>query len=202
MDFIFGDPYTAEPVVRGVHMSGPVDGSLAKHSNNNEQLFMHGDKAPGLPQHPFFQLQRTRVFVRTSLPHLLGNCLVEFLHSRLSVPTAPLKVRCAKFTAKADVCHVDNTCQVEGECTVKLRVYWVSDDLFVVELQRRAGDAVACAGIFRELTEHLDECQHASQFSLEADEQQDAALPQVDSAWNAGWLAQGDPWEAPVGWVA
>merc|ERR1740121_546787 len=158
-----GEPYPAELATRGVAMSWSMDAAGQKTEQHaEEQQFIQGDEAPSLPQHPFFKLVATCLYVRTASPYILGNCLLSFLRMRLATPA--LKLRRAKFTAKADLRHSD------GNCTVKLRVYCVSDDMFVVELQRRAGDAVACAGIFRELTEHLDEQQFICGFIVETDD--------------------------------
>lgn len=113
--------------------------------------FAPGDLPPCLPQDPLFQLATTCLYIRTAAVHQLGNRLLGFLRDRLAAPG--LKLRRAKFTAKAEVCHQF------GDCTVKVRVYSVAAGLFAVELQRRAGDVVAFTSTFRQLAEHLEDYQ-------------------------------------------
>merc|ERR1711933_568244 len=83
-----------------------------------------------------------------SRAHTLGNDMLSFLRSKAAL----VKLRRGKFTLKADVL-------VEGMlCTLKLRVYKVSEQSLAVEMQRRAGDVVTFAVVFGMLVQHLKQC--------------------------------------------
>lgn len=125
------------------------------HTQEAEHVISEGhassDEAPVVPRDPYFHLLPTSLLVSCASSQKLFNLLVRFL-SEMSPES--LKKSCKKFTAKAEVVH-------KGElCTVKIRVYKSSDGVFVVELQRRMGDAVAFMSIFRMLIQCLENKTH------------------------------------------
>jgi len=128
----------------------------ARHSG-----FTREHEAPPLPLDPLFTLEITTVRVCAVDAYLLGEMLVDFLHTAATVLS--LKVKHIKYSIKADVLH-------DGQpCCVKLRVFAQPASAaerstgvaggppteLAVEAQRRAGDAVAFMGLFRKLAEHL-----------------------------------------------
>jgi len=142
-DYAFYNPFGESGKQLNSGWSTPVE----------ETEFLRGDEAPELPQDPFFQLVATTHHVKEREAHLLGNSLLRFLRDELSAP--PVKLRRAKFTVKVEVEH--RFTSWTSACTVKLRVYRVAEGLLAVEFQRRAGDCVAFAEIFRKLTQYLAE---------------------------------------------
>lgn len=128
---------------------GASEPSHAPAAADSLPCFAPGDMPPSLPQDPYFQLPPTCLFVRAPLASHLGNDLCSFLQDELHATS--VKLRTAKFTAKAAVfCG-------ETPCTVKMRVYQLGCGVLVVELQRRQGDALAFAKIFRLLSHHLEQ---------------------------------------------
>jgi len=152
----FGDPYgEVERVTRSV-LSVPSMGSLAYRGVDPEcykvvdliaeSSFASADAPPPLPQHAFFQLASTTLYLKRVPSHKLGNCLLSFLRDQAALG---VKVRRGKFTLKAEVL-------VNGSpCTVKLRVYAMRDGCLSVEVQRRTGDAVTFAVVYGMLVQHL-----------------------------------------------
>lgn len=139
------------PLLEEYAYYSPVSGEgfineLAASGDALEQEFASGDYPPDLPRHPFFQLAVTTLHVQAAPEDCfqLGNHLLSFL--RIELSAAAVKVCRAKFTAKAEVLQ---------QCTVKLRVYRVANDVLAVELQRRSGDALAFAEVFGRLTQYL-----------------------------------------------
>lgn len=126
---------------------------------SEEYVFLQGDDARDLPQDPFFQLLATTLFVKAAAAHQLGNTCLSFLRDVLSAPA--VKLRRAKFTAKAELLHrwieLSSGLSQASACTVKLRAYRVADGLLAVELQRREGDCVAFMNIFQVFTQYLKE---------------------------------------------
>jgi len=127
------------------------------HGADKESEFLSGDEAPCLPGDPFFQLLVTTLHVRAAKAYHVGNTILCFLREELSVTT--MKLRRAKFTAKAEVLfRWDGPLGFShaSACTVKWRMYRVADVLFAVEVQRRTGDCVAFAGVFRKFTKYVE----------------------------------------------
>lgn len=113
------------------------------------QEFLPDDEPPVLPQNPFFQLVATTLHIAPKHSFELGNHLLSFLRDELKISAEAVKFRRAKFTAKAEV--------LPQQCTVKFRVYRVAGKLLAVELQRRRGDAVDFADIFKLFMTYLAE---------------------------------------------
>jgi hypothetical protein len=110
--------------------------------------FSPEDTPPSLPEDSCFQLLPSTLFVSKAPAPQLANSILGFLRDHLHASF--VKVRCAKFTVKADLVHDGS------KCTVKLRVYRSDNDTLVVEMQRRRGDVVAFVQIFRSLTQYLE----------------------------------------------
>lgn len=124
---------------------------------SEEYVFLEGDEARDLPKDPFFQLLATTLYVKAPAAHHLGNVCLSFLRDELSAPA--VKLRRAKYTAKADVLHrwteLSSGLSHKCRCTVKLRAYRVARGVLAVELQRREGDAIAFMNIFKMFTQYL-----------------------------------------------
>jgi len=155
----FGDPYAdVKGVTRSV-LSTPALGSLAYRAEDPECYskvgllaetaeisFASTDSPPPLPQHPFFQLASTTLYLKGVPAHELGDCLLAFLRGKAALA---VKVRRGKFTVKAEV-------SIDGSpCTVKLRVYEMSDGCLAVEVQRRTADAITFAVMYGMLVQYL-----------------------------------------------
>jgi len=181
MPLLQGDPYHSDgpDAMRGVVMDPAMLGGDWPDAGLNEKLWLDGsldiggrklgggfsdmraadedcarDFRPGeqprlLPSEPLFRLEATTLLLQARSAHFLGNAIIDFLRDH--APAVPwMRVRHAKFSIRAEVCSGDSP------CTVKLRVYaGAAPGLFVVELQRRRGDAVAFARLFRKLAGFL-----------------------------------------------
>lgn len=103
---------------------------------------------PPLPRDPFFPLAPTARRVTATSAAALGNRLVRFLQEEHAA--SAVKVRAEKFTVRAEVWHR------EASCAVKLRLYAAGGGEYLVELQRRRGDALAAAGVAGSLAGYLE----------------------------------------------
>jgi len=146
-----GDPYgDTQDLTRSVRFlpstGGDAFGALGSDCCKVPENFASTDSPPPLPRHEFFKLASTTLCLQGLPADELGNRLLTFLRMRA---TTAVKLRRGKFTLKAEA--LVN----EISCTVKLRVYAMSDGSFAVEVQRRTGDAITFAVLYGMLVQHL-----------------------------------------------
>lgn len=109
--------------------------------------FADADCPPEVPEDPFFTLEKTTLHVTSGRPFEIGNHMLDFLNTQVTASIT--KVSNKSVAVKADV-FVETRM-----CTLKLRVYRGPQGTYMVEFQRRDGDAVAFGAVFRQAAQYL-----------------------------------------------
>jgi len=112
--------------------------------------FCEKDEAPALPVDDLFQLERTTIPVQGMSAAETANSVMIFLND--SATSRITKVNSRKYTIKAEIIF---DCLF---CEVKARVYRQASQQYVVEVQRRGGDAIAFDRWYRGLSQHINLC--------------------------------------------
>lgn len=121
--------------------------SKASAALAGDERFTEAHCPPDTPNDPFFKLEVTTLTLSSRTPWEIGNDLLDFLKTR--VVSSITKVNRHKFTVKADVF-------VEASmCALKARIYHGEHATYVVEFQRRSGDAVTFNRVFQQATDFM-----------------------------------------------
>lgn len=123
------------------------------------QQFLDSDVAPPAPMDPFFCFAETTLFVFCDMHGSLMNFLLEFFATQVLASVA--KVSQKKMCIKVDV-FVAN-----AMCTLKARAYYQQEfGRLVLEFQKRSGDALLFAEIYKQALKYLQlKCSQAG-FSI------------------------------------
>lgn len=127
-----------------MQMEPPPAFSLDKH-----ERFEQGGAPPAQPKSQHFQLKSTAVHIKSSMPHDVANCMLDFLTSQVVASIS--KVNFKKFTIKADA-FLENIM-----CSMKIRIWESAREQgeFTLEFQRRGGDAFAFDELYHQACSFL-----------------------------------------------
>jgi len=150
-DFGLGGDFSAPPGFGMDFDKGMYGGGIleAPHEAGvqNEERFQFIGFAPPAPSDPFFTYAQTTLFVFCDRPHSLMNCLLDFFSTQ--VVASITKMNHTKLTIKADV-FIDN-----AMCTLKARGYQQESGKIALEIQKRSGDSITFAGVYRGASKHI-----------------------------------------------
>lgn len=117
--------------------------------NASTKRFTEENRPPHVPAASFFQLTLTTLRVLTSMPHEIGNILLDFLTNQVASTLS--KVNHNKFSIKGDV--FENF----SMCTMKVKVFQEQEH-FAIEFQRRKGDALTFHNVFSKASNYFKSC--------------------------------------------
>mmetsp|Transcript_84565 Transcript_84565/g.217876 ORF Transcript_84565/g.217876 Transcript_84565/m.217876 type:complete len:466 (-) Transcript_84565:139-1536(-) len=165
-----GCSYNYEDGIGGCQLPSVMDPKTKRAPS-----FKEGDVPPPKPVDEFFKLETTTLTVRSDRPFEIGNCLEDFLATK--VTSSVSKVSTTKFSIKADV-FGSSVYGCSGMCTLKVRVYGTDADVYAVEFQRRSGDCLTFNNSYQQAVVHLKGvfAQPSSFLQMQA---VDAQLPQL-----------------------
>jgi len=111
--------------------------------------FVGTDILPVVPADEFWTCGATTLYIQCDRPASLMNTFLQFLHTQ--VVRHKLKVTTKKYAIKADV-YLDNV-----RCTLKARAYQQEPGKIAFEIQKRQGDSLAFAGVYRSAAKYLQQ---------------------------------------------
>jgi len=150
-------PFCEKPPFEKVSHTPPF---FFEHYN---EIFADGDKPPPAPTGKYSGLAATVHEVKTGTPWSLGNSLLRFLSESLPSQSVfvellkpiPSKEGKTKYNLKLLAFVHSNWCQM------KVRIYLKADeesnDVYLIEFQRRSGDSLAFNCVYREAEKYLQD---------------------------------------------